>query len=260
MRSRASTTSSRLFIFSTSFSGNTVQRLSRRAPIAVFVQSRMSISDFPSGFIVLSSSSERIVNGSMWTNLSSSMRDIVVMCPSCVCCVISRYCSTTPAATTPALICSTPYPFRFLTLNSFSTLSRAVVSLKAQSSSLNVANLLLNDVRNIDSRPFSYSTSFGWKSDSSRFTYSMFPSLIMNSPVDISRKLTPQTPFPKCTAARKLFSRPSSTVSCMATPGVTSSVIPLFTRVFVSFGSSSWSQMATRRPARTSFGRYVSRA
>ena len=37
--------------------------------------------------------------------------------------------------------------------------------------------------------------------------------------------------------------------------GVTNSVIPLFTSFFVSFGSSNWSQMATRLPARISFGK-----
>ena len=57
------------------------------------------------------------------------------------------------------------------------------------------------------------------------------------------------------TAARKLFSRWFNTVSVTATPGVTSSVMPRFTSFFVSFGSSSCSQMATRLPARTSFGR-----
>ncbi len=46
----------------------------------------------------------------------------------------------------------------------------------------------------------------------------------------------------------------------MDTPGVTSSVMPRFTSFFVAFGSSSCSQMATRLPARISFGRYVSSA
>ena len=41
----------------------------------------------------------------------------------------------------------------------------------------------------------------------------------------------------------------------MATPGVTSSVMPRFTSFFVSFGSSNWSQMATRLPALISLGR-----
>ena len=56
-------------------------------------------------------------------------------------------------------------------------------------------------------------------------------------------------------AAKKLFSLYESTLSLMATPGVTNSVIPLFTSFFVSFGSSNWSQMATRLPARISFGK-----
>ena len=38
-------------------------------------------------------------------------------------------------------------------------------------------------------------------------------------------------------------------------PRVTSSVIPRLTGFFVSLGSSSWSQMATRLPALTSLGR-----
>ena len=41
----------------------------------------------------------------------------------------------------------------------------------------------------------------------------------------------------------------------METPGVTSSVMPRFTSFFVNFGSSNWSQMATRLPARISLGR-----
>ena len=36
---------------------------------------------------------------------------------------------------------------------------------------------------------------------------------------------------------------------------VTSSVMPRFTSFFVNFGSSNWSQMATRLPARISLGR-----
>ena len=62
-------------------------------------------------------------------------------------------------------------------------------------------------------------------------------------------------PLPKCTAARKLLQSLLSTVSLRATPGVTSSVMPRFTSFLVSLGSSSCSQMATRLPARTSFGR-----
>ena len=46
----------------------------------------------------------------------------------------------------------------------------------------------------------------------------------------------------------------------MATPGVTNSVIPRFTSFLVILGSSNWSQMATRLPARTSLGKYVSNA
>ena len=46
----------------------------------------------------------------------------------------------------------------------------------------------------------------------------------------------------------------------METPGVTSSVIPRLTSFLVIFGSSSWSHIATRLPARTSLGRYVSSA
>ena len=50
----------------------------------------------------------------------------------------------------------------------------------------------------------------------------------------------------RCTQARKLFSLCSSTFSFSAIPGVTSSVMPRFTIFFVSLGSSSCSQMATR--------------
>ena len=43
--------------------------------------------------------------------------------------------------------------------------------------------------------------------------------------------------------------------SFKATPGVTNSVTPLLTMVLVCFGSSSWSQIATRFPAFTNFGK-----
>ena len=56
-------------------------------------------------------------------------------------------------------------------------------------------------------------------------------------------------------AARKLLSLEASALSEIFTPGVISSVIPLFTSVLVCLGSSSCSQMATRLPALTSFGR-----
>ena len=45
------------------------------------------------------------------------------------------------------------------------------------------------------------------------------------------------------------------TSSFIETPGVTNSVTPLLTMVLVIFGSSSWSQMATRSPALTNFGK-----
>src|SRR3712207_8513073 len=47
----------------------------------------------------------------------------------------------------------------------------------------------------------------------------------------------------------------SSTLSLKAMPGVTISVTPLFTIPCANLGSSSWSQMATLCPARTSLGR-----
>ena len=81
-----------------------------------------------------------------------------------------------------------------------------------------------------------------------------------NSPVVMSRKAMPTQGFPTWMAARKTRSRSSSGIVEVLTPGVTSSVMPRFTSFLVSLGSSSCSQMATRRPALTSFGRYVSRA
>mgnify|MGYP000064495024 CR=1 FL=1 len=55
--------------------------------------------------------------------------------------------------------------------------------------------------------------------------------------------------------AKKLFDLDCNTSSFRETPGVTSSVTPRFTMVLVVFGSSNWSQMATRNPAFTSLGK-----
>ena len=57
--------------------------------------------------------------------------------------------------------------------------------------------------------------------------------------------------------AKKLLVLDCKTSSFIETPGVTSSVTPRFTMVLVIFGSSSWSQIATRSPALTNFGKYV---
>ena len=54
----------------------------------------------------------------------------------------------------------------------------------------------------------------------------------------MSRKDTPIL-FPIYTDAKKLFDFGFNTPSIVANPGVTSSVTPLLTIVFVSFGSSS---------------------
>ena len=78
--------------------------------------------------------------------------------------------------------------------------------------------------------------------------------------MEISKNATPVCFLPWCMAARKLFSRCDNTLSFIATPGVTSSVMPRFTNFLVALGSSNCSQMATRLPARTNLGRYVSSA
>ena len=61
--------------------------------------------------------------------------------------------------------------------------------------------------------------------------------------------------LPKHTAAKKLFSLRFRIVPEVTTPGVTSSVMPRFTNFLVSYGSSNWSQIATRFPARTNLGK-----
>ena len=63
--------------------------------------------------------------------------------------------------------------------------------------------------------------------------------------------------LPKKIDAKKLFVLECKTSSFIETPGVTNSVTPLLTIVLVIFGSSNWSQIATRRPAFTNFGKYV---
>ena len=56
-------------------------------------------------------------------------------------------------------------------------------------------------------------------------------------------------------AAWGIFSLISSMFSPKEMPGVTISVTPRLTSFFANFGSSSWSQMATLKPARTSLVR-----
>ena len=71
----------------------------------------------------------------------------------------------------------------------------------------------------------------------------------------MSKSAIPQFDFPKCIDARKLFSLLFSMLSFKDTPGVTISVTPRFTNFLVSLGSSNWSHIATRFPARISLGR-----
>ena len=74
--------------------------------------------------------------------------------------------------------------------------------------------------------------------------------------MDTSKKEIPIC-LPRLIAAKKLFVFGESTSSIIARPGVINSVTPLLTIVFVSFGSSSWSHIATLNPAFTSLGKYV---
>ena len=177
------------------------------------------------------------------------------MCPIWLCCVISKYCRMTPEATIPHLRWSMPKPFRFFTSKCLSNFSVAVRSENTQSSSSNVKNFVPKQPSNCPRFPRSKSTSLGEKLPKSLSIYSVVPSAVRNSPVLMSKKATPTLFFPKCTAAKKLFSLLLNTLSFIATPGVTSSVMPRFTNVLVSFGSSNWSHIATRRPARINLGR-----
>ena len=73
--------------------------------------------------------------------------------------------------------------------------------------------------------------------------------------MDISKKETPTVSLTTKTEAKKLFLFESYVKSLYETPGVTSSVTPLFTIPLAVLGSSSWSHIATRSPALTNFGR-----
>jgi hypothetical protein len=106
----------------------------------------------------------------------------------------------------------------------------------------------------------STNTSFGEKFPISLSILSGAPCVNKNSPVEMSSKAKPTEDFPKCTAAKKLFSLLDNTLSEIATPGVTNSVMPRLTNFLANLGSSNWSQIATRYPALTNRGRYVSRA
>ena len=81
-------------------------------------------------------------------------------------------------------------------------------------------------------------TSFGEKLSNNLAVYSISPSAIKNSPVEISSKDKPTVPA-KCKDARKLFDLGFTTPSTVARPGVIISVTPLFTIFFVFFGSSN---------------------
>ena len=69
--------------------------------------------------------------------------------------------------------------------------------------------------------------------------YSWFPSAVRNSPVETSRNVIPLVFLPKNTAAKKLLDFDCKMSSLKETPGVTNSVTPRFTMVFVIFGSSN---------------------
>ena len=82
--------------------------------------------------------------------------------------------------------------------------------------------------------------SLGLKFCNSLSMYSALPCEVKNSPVEISKKDTPNSFFlEKCTAAKKLLVLACKISSIRATPGVTNSVTPRFTIVFVFFGSSN---------------------
>ena len=162
-RKKYSTTFRRSLIGFSSFRGNTIQRFSIRAPIGLMVLSITLSRLLPPSFMLPISSRLRTVNLSKRTYLSSSIRDNAVMCPICVCCVISRYCRIAPEAMIPFLRCSTPKPFKFFVSKCFNSFSRELVSVKAQSSSSKVKNLFPKFPSNIPRLPRSKSTSFGPK-------------------------------------------------------------------------------------------------
>ena len=196
-------------LFSISFasvSGNTIHLFKRRAPIGVTVVSRTSSSDNPPSCMVFNNSRERIVNLSNLTYLSSSILERDVICDSCVCWVISRYCKIAPAAHIPLRICPTPKPLRLFTPKCLRSFCSAVCSTKAHSSSSYVNSLPPKNLKKTSFFPRSKSTSLGCKLTSNFSILSYEPSSTKNSPVDISRKATPQAALPKLIAARKLFS------------------------------------------------------
>ncbi len=165
-----------------------------------------------------------------------------------------------PAATTAAFIPSTPKPFNVAVSNCLSSLSSAASVVYTQSSSSNTLPLYDRCWLQNSLVPFMRSSSLGWNPESILSASSTAASPHRNSPVEMSSSATPTDFLSTWIAARKLFSFACNAPVALLTPGVTSSVIPLLTSFFVSFGSSSCSQMATRLPALTSFGRYESRA
>ena len=162
-RKKYSTTFRRSLIGNTSFSGNTNQRFSKRAPIGLIVLSITFSRLLPPSFMLPISSRLRTVNLSRRTYLSSSIRAREVICPIWVCCVMIRYCKIAPEAMIPFLRCSTPKPFRFFVSKCFRSFSRAVVSVNTQSSSSKVKNLLPKLPSNMPRFPRSKSTSLGAK-------------------------------------------------------------------------------------------------
>ena len=137
-----STTLRRSLMCLTSFSGNTTHLRSILPPIGVMVRSMTLSSDLPSSCMGCRSSSERMVNLSSLTYLSSSMRFSEVMWFMLVCCVSSRYCIIAPEATMPSLRCSTPNPFSDFVPKCFKSFCRAFCSVNTQSSSSNMVSLL----------------------------------------------------------------------------------------------------------------------
>ena len=145
----------------------------------------------------------------------------------------------------PADKFSIPNPFRLWVPKCFNKFSVAYASAKTHSSRAYVKNLLPKYSLKFFCCWRWKMTSAGCRLCSNLSAYSRSPSATKNSPVLMSKNAIPVLSSLKCSAAKKLLLLCSSSLSLVATPGVTNSVTPLFTIPFASFGSSNWSQIAT---------------
>ncbi len=100
------------------------------------------------------------------------------------------------------------------------------------------------------------STSLGGeRARSSAHSSPLRQRLTARLPVESSRKAPAPRPSSQASAASRFSSFPSSRSGSVTVPGVTTRVTSRLTSPLASAGSSTWSQIATRSPARSSLPR-----